>query len=274
MVNNRISLNLTTLKGPHTPKGLVGKIAAAAKAGFHAVGLDMQDIERWLSSGRKLHDLDKIITDAGLKVSDLCGVTVCDEHGMSADRTKEFATACALGAPCVVVFYDYPKDSKARVAEHWAAFLDVVSDIETVKAGLHFQSDRGSVCDLETACDIVAEGPTNGALVLDVFEFWHGSGAAASLNASPIESTILVQLSDTMNPIREEARNEDRTFPGEGVMPLTHMVSTLLRRGCEAPFSVEMPNGCGKLSARKAAERAYQHARRLLGSSGPSHRKH
>ena len=110
-------------------------------------------------------------------------------------------------------------------------------------------------------------------VTFDLYDFWRGQSPAVSLNAVPVELIGIIHLSDVKNVPREMATPADRTFPGEGVMPLTHIISTLIRRGYLGPFSVEIMGDCQRSEAQETAEAAFRAARKLLGTSGPSHRK-
>ena len=81
MTTDRVALNLVTLKGEHDAKHLLQKVKSAAKAGFRGVGIWAEDAEAWLGAGKRLRDLHHAVTDQGMKVVELCEVTVCDEHG-------------------------------------------------------------------------------------------------------------------------------------------------------------------------------------------------
>jgi len=56
-------------------------------------------------------------------------------------------------------------------------------------------------------------------------------------------------------------------------MPLTHIISTIIRRGYQGLFSVEVMGECQRRDCLETAEEAFRCARKLLGTSGPSHRK-
>jgi sugar phosphate isomerase/epimerase len=226
-----------------------------------------------LASGKRLRDLHHIVTDLGMKVVELCEVTVCDEHGRVADRTREFAAAEGLAAPLVAAAYNNPDATPDEAKKDWAKFLDLLSDVEGVRAALHFKGDSRNLNTLDHAWDIVSAGPPNGCLLLDVYDFWRGQSPAGALNSVPLELIGMVHLSDVKNVPREKATVADRTFPGEGVMPLTYIVSTLLRRGYLGPFSVEIMGECQRRECLETAEEAFRCVRKLLGTSGPSHRK-
>jgi len=208
-----------------------------------------------------------------MKVVELCEVTVCDGHGSVADRTREFAAAEGLAAPLVAVAYNNPDASLDEVKKDWTKFLDLLSDVEGVRAALHFKGDSRNLNTLDLAWDVVSAGPPNGCLLLDVYDFWLGQSPVSSLNAVPVELIGMVHLSDVKNVPREKATMADRTFPGEGVMPLTHIISTIVRRGYQGPFSVEIMGECQHRECLETAEEAFRCARKLLGTSGPSHRK-
>jgi 2-keto-myo-inositol isomerase len=273
MTTDRVALNLVTLKGEHDARHLLQKVKTAAKAGFRGVGIWAEDAEAWLGSGKRLRDLHHAVTDQGMKVVELGEVTVCDGRGGVADRTREFAAAEGLAAPLVAVEYNNPDASPEEIKKDWAKFLDLLSDVEGVRAALHFKGDSPNLNTLDLAWDVVTAGPPNGCLLLDVYDFWRGQSPAVSLNAAPVELIGIVHLSDVKNVPREMATTADRTFPGEGVMPLTHIISTLVRRGYLGPFSVEIMGECQRRECLETAEAAFRSARKLLGTSGPSHRK-
>ena len=273
MTTDRVALNLVTLKGEHDSRHLLQKVKTAARAGFRGVGIWAEDVAAWVGSGKRLRDLHHAVTDQGMKVVELCEVTICDARGGVADRTREFAAAERLAAPLVAVEYNRSNASLDEAKQDWAKFLDLLSDVEGVRAALHFKGDSANLNTLDLAWDVVSVGPPNGCLLLDVYDFWRGLSPADSLNAVPVELIGMVHLSDVKNVPREKAAITDRTFPGEGVMPLTHIISTIVRRGYQGPFSVEIMGECQRRECLETAEEAFRTARRLLGTSGPSHRK-
>jgi sugar phosphate isomerase/epimerase len=273
MTKNRLGLQLNTLKGGHDPRHLIQKIRAALKAGFNGVCLDVADVEGWTASGRHLRELCRLVKDNGGEVFGLGDVTVCDEWGRVADRASAFAAAAALGAPVVGAVYNNPEADLARARDDWAAFLDILSDVEDVAAALHFKGDAPKYNSLHEAWDIVSNGPPTGCLLLDLYDFWRGESTASSLEAVPMELIRMVHLADVGSIEREKATDADRTFPGEGVMPMTYIISTLSRRGYDGFFAVEVLGECRRQPCASTAAKAYGSARRLLGTSGPSHRK-
>ena len=273
IANNRLALNLVTLKGEHDAKHLLQKVDAAAKAGFRGVGIWTKDTDTWVKSGKRLGELHRAVADQGMQVVELCEVMICDERGRVADRTREFAAAEALGAPLVAAEYNNPAASLDQVKKDWVKFLDLLSDVERVRAGLHFKGDAANLSTLDLAWEVVSDGPQNGCVLLDVYDFWRGQSPATSLNAVPAEWIGMVHLADVKNVPREKARNLDRTLPGEGVMPLTHIISNITRRGYMGMFSVEVVGDCQRQDCFKVAQDAFRTAHKLLGTSGSSHRK-
>ena len=273
IANNRLALNLVTLKGEHDARHLLQKLKAASKAGFRGVGLWTTDTQAWVESGKRLGELHHAVADQGMQVVELCEVMICDERGRVADRTREFAAAEALGAPVVAAVYNNPTAPLDQVKKDWMKFLELLSDVERVRAALHFKGDVPNLGTLDQAWDVVSEGPRNGCVLLDVYDFWRGQSPPSSLNAVPAEWIGMVHLADVKNVPREKAQSHDRTLPGEGIMPLTHIVSNITRHGYMGMFSVEVVGDCQRQDCFKVAEDAFRVARRLLGTSGSSHRK-
>jgi sugar phosphate isomerase/epimerase len=273
MTKNRLGLHVNTLKGEHDPRHLIQKIKAALKAGFAGVCLDVADVEAWTAHGRHLRELHHLVKDNGGEVFSLGDVEVCDKAGHAADRTEAFAAAAALGAPLIGAVYNDFKAEVPKARQDWAAFLDIVSDVEGVSAALHFKGEAPRFNSLHESWDIVSNGPATGCLLLDMYDFWRGQSTSSSLESVPMELVRMVHLSDVGSIERTKAKDSDRSFPGEGVMPLTHIISTLNRRGYEGFYAVEVLGACRKQPCARTAVKAFGSAKRLLGTSGPSHRK-
>jgi len=273
ITRNRVALHLVTLGEAHDPRHLLQKVKAAAAAGFQNIGLQIEDVEVWVKSDKHLRELNTAVKDQGLQVIEIGEVPVCDERGRVTDQARAFAAAEALCAPMVAVVYNGPAASLPRARDDWAKFLDLVSDAENISAALHFKGDAPNFNTLDRAWDVVSDGPENGCLLLDVYDFWRGQSLPTSLEAVPMERVGIVHLADVRNVPREKASAADRTFPGAGIMPLTHIVSALNHCGYAGLFSVEVLGDCQRRDCAKVAQEAFRAARRLLGTSGPSHRK-
>ena len=273
MSHNHFALHLDTLKGSHDARHLSQKLKAASDAGFEGVSLSLEDVEAWVASGRHLRTLHHQVQELGLHVVEIGEVGILDKRGKVADRTREFAAALALGAPLVTVVYNHPSAGPQQIRADWTAFLELLSDVEGVRAGLHFKADSPNFNTLYMAWDLVGETPANSALVLDMYDFWKGGSGAGSLDAVPVEMLGMVHITDVRQVEREKALADDRVFPGEGVMPLTHIVTTLGRRGYAGPYSVEVIGECSQKGCVAVSREAFRTTRKLLGTSGPSHRK-
>jgi sugar phosphate isomerase/epimerase len=249
----------------------LNKVKVAGEAGFQNIGILAEDVVSWRTSGMQSGDLHRAITDYGMKIIELCEVSVCDEYGHVADRAREFAAASGLGASVVSVSYNGLGASLAEIKNDWAKFLHLLSDVEGVRAALHFRGDSQNMSTLESACEVVSSGPPNGCLLLDVYDFWRGDSSPESLNAVPVKFIGMVHLSDVKNIPREKATITDRILPGHGVIPLTHIISTLVRRGYRGPFLLDIIGESQSGQCQDAVKEACRSVNKLLGTSGPSH---
>ncbi len=273
MSHNRFALNLNSLPGAHDVRHLNQKIKAASEAGFCGISLCMEDVTAWVQSGKRLEQLRQAVRDQGMQIVELCDVNMCDERGRLADRAREFAVAAALDIPLVSAAYNKEVTDLDEARADWASFCDLMSDMEGLEVGLHFKGDATHFNTLDSAWDITSDGPANGRIVLDMFDFWRGGSPANSLEMVPLDLLGMVHVTDVKTVHRYQAVETDRSVPGTGVMPLTHIVSALSRRGYGGMFSVEICGAVQEDNCAFIAADSYRATRRLLGTSGPSHRK-
>lgn len=273
MSHNRFALNLKSLPGTNDVRHLNQKMKAAAAAGFYGVGLSMEDVRSWVKSGKRLEQLLETVRGMGMQIVELCDVEMCDARGRLADRSEEFAVAAALEIPLVGAIYNKDADDLDEARADWMCFCDLTHDMEDLQIGLHLKGNARHFNTLDSAWDIASDGPTNGRIVLDIFDFWRGGSPANSLEMVPLDLLGMVHVTDVNTVHRLEAEETNRSVPGTGVMPLTHIISALSRRGYTGMFSVEICGDIVTAPAAQVAADAYRATRRLLGTSGPSHRK-
>lgn len=273
MSHNRFALDLSSLPGLNDVRRLNQKICAASEAGYYGISLRMADVEAWVKSGKRIEQLLQTVSGLGMEIVELCDVKMFDERGRLADCANEFAVATALEIPLVSAVYNKDTDDLTKARADWAHFCDLTRNVEGLEIGLHFKGDAKHFNTLDSAWDITSDGPANGRIVLDVFDFWRGGSPANSLEMVPLDMLGMVHVTDVATVHRFQAKESDRAVPGTGVMPLTHIVSALSRRGYSGMFSVEICGDAQKGTYAQIAADAYRATRRLLGTSGPSHRK-
>ena len=79
-------------------------------------------------------------------------------------------------------------------------------------------------------------------LLIDTFHFYVGENTLGDLEKIPPEKISLVHFHDAADRPRDELRDEDRLYPGEGVIDLGGFCRVLKDKGYEGPLSVELIN--------------------------------
>jgi 2-keto-myo-inositol isomerase len=80
----------------------------------------------------------------------------------------------------------------------------------------------------------------NLGLVFDTYHFHVGGSTPDSLDRFDIERLYVVHINDAEDLPLAELTDGHRLLPGEGVLPLTEMVSRLHGRGYDGAYSVEV----------------------------------
>ncbi len=261
-----LGLNLVTLRGGLEPDKLWENLALARRAGFAGAGVWIPTIERWLAGGRTMAQLGQAVRDSGLQLHELCFVGVLDEEGKVADRRKEFDWAAELGAGAVVSIYGRPQNPLERVRADWAAFVQQVEPAG-VPAAFEFIGPWQRYNSPLSAWQVVEAGPGLGTIVFDTFHFWRGGCELGQLAQVPGERISLVHLNDAKDVPREQAKDADRTYVGEGVLPLRQIVGALAENGFAGPFSVEIFGEAQQGDPTEVSARAFASAAALLAKT-------
>ena len=266
MVTRPVGLNLVTLKNGLDGARLEENLDRVSRAGFQGVGLWVPTIEQWLASGRTVGQLGQEVKDRRLAVDELCFVSVLDEAGQVADRRRVFQWAQELGCGTVISIYGNPEASLEKVRADWAAFVEKVQDtgvspaFEFIGSWPRYNSPLG-------AWQVIQAGPDLGSMVFDTFHFWRGGGDLDQIGAFPAERISLVHLNDAKDVPRGKVADADRTYPGEGVMPLKEILGSLVESGFVGPFSVEIFGEAQQQDPDEVAVHAYQATRKMLEAS-------
>jgi len=263
MLTPRVGLNLVTVKNGQDADCLEANLKRARSAGFQGVGLWVSTLRQWLDSGRSLAELIEQIHGLGLELHELCFVPVLDEAGKVADQSRVFEWARTLGAGAVICLYGDPDRPLEQAREDWAAFVEKTAP-SGVPAAFEFIGPWPRYNGPAETWEVIQAGPELGTMVFDTFHFWRGGGDLGQLESIPPRRVSLVHLNDVKDVPRERAVDADRTFPGEGVMPLRDILRALIRAGFEGPLSVEIFGEAQQQDPDEVSARAYRSAAALL----------
>jgi sugar phosphate isomerase/epimerase len=247
----------------------VERCAAAAGAGFAAIGWNGREYGRHRAEGWTDHDLAAVVHDHGLRLMEIetvagfaaaaNGDPAQARHATREGRERMYAMADAFGARHIQAVGSFTGPLEDNVVAEFARLCDEAAEHGLLVA-LEFVPCT-NIIDAATALRIVqlAERP-NGGLCVDIWHHERGASDVAMLAALPASSVVMIQLDD--GPL--VARNDDfifdtmhhRDLPGEGEFDIDGFLGTLWRRGVRAPISVEvMDDRMYALPASEAARR-------------------
>ena len=263
MAENRIGMNLVTVKNGQDAGVLLENLDRLSQAGFQSVGIWVSTVAQWKESGRSVSDLAKEIEDRNLAVDELCFVGVLNADGTVADRRREFEWASALGAPAVISIIGDPGAPLDKVREDWGEFVRRVEDI-SVAAAFEFIGSWAQYNSPAQAWEVIEAGPELGTMVFDTFHFWRGGCDLTEIEKVPGQRVSLVHLNDVKDVPRGQATDSDRTYPGWGVIPLGEVLGRLIGGGFTGPLSVEIFGDVQQRDPDEVCFQAYQAAKEVV----------
>jgi sugar phosphate isomerase/epimerase len=241
-------INLTTILRADLKEG----VNAAAQAGFKAVELWAESLERYLET-HSTDDLRSLLETHHMRVvsiGDIESITFCtaeqfDELRRRCERLAEVAKR--ISCPTLVASASVrPRATdESRIQEEVRSVLGKLLDVvepEGIGLALAFRGFMWcAVNSLVQAHDAVVSHPGRRAgLALDTFDL-HTSGThPEALNAVDLSQISVLRLSDCIEVPPAILSETDRVLPGEGVADLDNMLQALHRKGFRGPVSMKI----------------------------------
>jgi len=244
------SLNTATLRGMKLP--LDRLIDVAAEAQYDAIEPWVDEIRRYQEAGGNLRDLKKRVADRGLAVVDAIGFSrwLVDDAKQRAEglesMRRDMDLVCQIGGTRIAA---PPAGATARavplpvVAERYAKLLEIGASM-----GVHpqlelwgFSKTLGRIGELAY---VAAEcGRPDAGLLPDVFHIYKGGSDFIGLQYLNGRMVHVFHMNDyPSQPAREQAKDADRIFPGDGVAPMKEILGALFGAGFRGALSIELFN--------------------------------
>jgi 2-keto-myo-inositol isomerase len=246
-----LGLNTSTIMGQKLP--ITEVIAIAAKAGYHGLEPWIRELDAHQKSGGSLKDLRKRLEDAGLKVESAIGFfpwCVDDE----AQRKKGFEEARRnmdlvreiggkrLAAPPVGAT-DVSGMDPRKLAERYRSLLElgdemgVVPEVEV----WGFSKTLGRLS--EAAQVAIDSGHPKACILPDVYHLYKGGSPPEGLRLLNGQAIPVIHMNDyPATPPRDQIKDAQRVFPGDGVAPLDQILRNLRDIGFRGMLSLEIFN--------------------------------
>ena len=223
-------------------------IEIAAECGFTAIEFWAAKLDAHTGALERLAERVRALGLAPSCINSVENITARDAAGRHAvvdELRHRVGMATVLGAPAIVVVpscIDAPLPRGAAIddaVEVLRAMSDVAGD---VTLAFEFLGKPGCrVPTLDMAIEIVERvDRPNVGMVLDVFHFYAGGSDLADVQRVPIEKLVVVHLNGAEHLPRQQLTDAHRLYPGEGVIPITAILSALAKRGYDGVASVEI----------------------------------
>ena len=243
-------LNTSTIRGNNLD--LPGVVAAASKAGFHAIEPWIAEIDRYTSAGGTLKDLGKRIADAGLTVENAIAFNSFlddDDTRRAASMEKmkgDMDKVAQIGGTRIAAT---PGNNRAaavsldNAARYYREALEMGEKIG-VQPLLELWGTHPVLGPLSHGIHVtVAAGRADASLLLDVFHLYKSGTPFVALRQINGGSLHVMHLNDYPQAADSSTLNDgNRIYPGDGVAPLRQIFRDMRDNGFRGYFSLELFN--------------------------------
>lgn len=232
------------------PHSFEQDVKSYASAGFTAIELWLDKVQTFLEQNT-LDNARDLLADYGLRPVGACfhfGVMLseAEERVKNLDEFRRKLEICqALGVPVLVVPTDFPernvtREDYDRAAEGLAEAADIAAS-HGVALAVEFIKGAKLVGTLRTALELARKTERkNVGILLDTFHLCVGASKLEDIDELKAPELLLVHINDLLPMPKEIAEDRDRTFPGDGVLPVREIMRAVSRIGYTGYFSLEL----------------------------------
>ncbi len=245
----RFCFNTATIRGQKV--GIVREIEIAAQAGYSAIEPWVEAISEYARNGGSLSDLKKRIADLGLTVEGAISFPewIVDDDARRAkglERAKMDMDLVAriggrrMAAPPAGA-NNAPGLDLFKAADRYRTLLEAGDQIGVVPAlelwGFSQNLHRLSECALVA----IQTGHPKACILADVFHLYKGGSDYHGLALLSAQAVPVLHMNDyPADPPRDKINDGYRTYPGDGVAPLTEILRVLRASGGQRVLSLEL----------------------------------
>lgn len=244
-------LNMATIRGQKL--GIEKEIQVAIDAGYDAIEPWTGDIEEYVKAGGKLSDLKKKLADAGVTVESAIGFPqwLAEDDAKRAkglERAKfEMDLVRQIGGIRIAAppagATDVVGMDIFKAADRYRALLEVGDEIGVVPQ-LELWSFSKAIGKLsECVGAAVQTGHPRACVLTDVFHLYKSGSDYHGIAVLNGRANVVMHMNDyPAEPAREKLNDGHRTYPGDGVAPLTDILKLLRDAGGQRVLSLEVFN--------------------------------
>jgi sugar phosphate isomerase/epimerase len=244
MPHFRYSLNSSTIR----PTPILEKIRVAADAGYEAIELWHDDIEKHLAAGGSLAEIRRAVDDRGLAVPTtiyLKGWSLPDGpeyRGAMEEVRRRLEQSAAVGAKHVVASPPPGKDvDYALTGRRYKELLDLGLSFG-VRPAFEYLGFVEEVNSIAKALRVMREsGHPQATIVLDPFHDFRGGAGHEEIARLRAEQIAVSHFDDApASPPAPQQHDPDRVMPGDGCINLKRYCALLSQVGYTGFVSLEL----------------------------------
>lgn len=240
----RFCLNTSTISGQNP--GLLKYIDIAAKAGYSGVELWVRDVKQYLDAGNKASDLKKYIEGKGLTVENAIGfapwLTPEGMQQMKQEMEMMGSIGCKRMAAPIMLKPGEDLDM-FEAGKKYRALIELGKQTG-LKPLLEFWGASKALYHIGQAMMIAAIANHPDVCILaDVYHMFRGGSGYDTLKMLKGNTIEVFHMNDFVSTIpREEQKDSDRVYPGDGAAPMKQILTDLKNMGGTKILSLELFN--------------------------------
>lgn len=247
--NFSFCLNTGTIRGQQL--GLVKEIETAAHAGFAAIEIWMRDLQTFVTNGGAPRDIQKLAYDLGIRIENAISfprwiVDDKTERALALEQAKsEMALLAEIGCPRIaappVGATTTPGLDLRQAAERYRVLLEL-GDAMGVTPQLELWGFSANLHSLGEVLFVAAEaGHPKAGLLLDAYHIYKGGSDFNGLKFISGDAMPVFHINDyPAEPARADIKDADRLYPGDGIAPLTQILTDLNNKNKPIVLSLEI----------------------------------
>lgn len=273
------ALNTGTIRGQKL--GLAEEIQVTAKAGYDGIEPWIGTIAKYVESGGSLKEIRKQCEDSGLSVCSGIGFAAWivdddERRTQGVEQMKRDMDLLAqiggthIAASPAGANRGESKLDLDRAAERYRKILELGRQMGVIPQleiwGSSANLSRGSEALYVAA---KADHP-DACILLDAYHMYKGGTPPTVLKLLGRQAVHCFHMNDYPDdPPRETIRDGDRVWPGDGIAPLTQILTDLAANHCDVMLSLELFNReYWKMPALQAAQTGLEKMKAAVSAAG------
>jgi len=246
----RISLNVSTIRTYKLP--VDRQIDVCGAAGFDGIELWMSDIQEYRNKGGSFSDLTAKLKNNSLVLENIIGFAQwsADDPDKRNEGVKQMQhemeiTAVLGGKHIAAPVMGISQFDRSRSDEYAERFLRIIEAGKVIGVTPLLEIwGPGTLSKLADAVHMtIATGHPDANLLLDFYHLYRGGNSFDSLNLIDVARLPVFHMNDyPAAPPREQIKDSDRIYPGDGICPFDKLIPLLYKGGFRGSFSVELFN--------------------------------